>query len=274
MSLYRYSNLLIVFIFLVSGCIEKNDPVEEFYKNGSLKSRYILIEKKLQGNYFEFHDNGNMKSSIHYENGLMDGEAKEYYKNGKLRFTGQNQGGKRVGSWTYFDEAGKVIAIGKYEDGFKVGFWNYFQETSKKNYRINWYVRSFQNFKINLPSNWKVIENPIDGIIVSVIDSSNDRNNFNIYRDEIGSEYALHDLVYSNFNTNEIIVVRKMGSTTINSLEAIWVVAGIKSEPPQDLIQFNIKRDTEVYTSSFFCNPNDFDLMNQLYREIALSLTF
>jgi antitoxin component YwqK of YwqJK toxin-antitoxin module len=62
--------------------ILNNYTVTEWYENGIIKVKYILVDNKIDGIYTEWYVNGNLKTIKQYNNGLLNGTCSEWYING------------------------------------------------------------------------------------------------------------------------------------------------------------------------------------------------
>lgn len=287
----------VLFLVVIFGCSDQKE-IEVKYDDGSIKASFIVKADQIQGEYIEYYQSGQIKTKTNYIDGLKEGDfksfyesgqlmehfilkkdiptgqAKSFFENGKMKFEGKNIAGKRDGFWIYYYDSGVKKAEGVYVSGLKSGKWNYFENNNSLDYSIDWDIYESGAMKINLPREWRVVENPIDNVVASVIDPVDDSNNFNLLMVNLEQEFSLKEVVDSNIQNLVGVNIVQRGSTTINDLETIWLIAKIVGEQNSDMIQFNSKRDSFLHVNSFFCKSEDFDRLIKIYKEIALSLTF
>ena len=71
--------------FIMNSKITYQDGVEEeYYENGKLKSKVILINGKVNGFMESYYENGKLKSRVPFEDDEPLGIAEDYYENGNL----------------------------------------------------------------------------------------------------------------------------------------------------------------------------------------------
>ncbi|MFM7023602.1 MAG: hypothetical protein ACKOXB_11560 [Flavobacteriales bacterium] len=82
---------------------------EFYYPNGDISAIGTYDEYgQLSGTYEEYYHNGTVKSKTTYENGEFNGPYSYYYENGKLQTEGWYINGEHAGEWTWYYLNGNV----------------------------------------------------------------------------------------------------------------------------------------------------------------------
>lgn len=88
----------------------KEKEIVEYYKNGAVKVKYLVIEDSIKNGYFiEYDSRGNLLTKMNYRNGLPEGKYIDYYSNGNIMAEGNFFKGKKVGWFANYNEAGFLI---------------------------------------------------------------------------------------------------------------------------------------------------------------------
>ena len=99
-----------IFIILFVSCHPKKET-NKYYPNGALRSKYYLIDEKIEGEMLDYSQNGKLVSKKMFSNGIQDGKTEYYYESGKLMEVQYYTKGER-----YLSELGYAILIdGKVE---------------------------------------------------------------------------------------------------------------------------------------------------------------
>ena len=124
------SILILLSLFLIFSCGEKDGKWTEYYENGRIKSERIFKDGEVvDGKYISYYDNGQIWDERNYKDGKLDGKFTIYYENGILQRINLNQiegegnfkDGEKDGKWTYYNEDGSLIGEGIYQNGER---WN------------------------------------------------------------------------------------------------------------------------------------------------------
>lgn len=91
------------------------DTIYEYYKNNSIKEKYLTKQGIKHGKYFSYYENGVIETEMEFKNGIKDGEYKMYWSNGNLKLMALISNEKT--SWLKkFNSDGKLIMEEKYEN--------------------------------------------------------------------------------------------------------------------------------------------------------------
>lgn len=108
-------------ISYVAGKI--SGPYTAFYRDGAIKERGSLTDKKKIGNWITYAPDGTKLEQVSYVNDKLEGPAVKYFPDGKNAETKSYHVGKLDGKFTSFHETGAKAEEGDYLNGQKVGHW-------------------------------------------------------------------------------------------------------------------------------------------------------
>lgn len=114
-----------IFIILFISCHPKKEH-NKYYPNGALRSKYYLIDEKIEGEMLDYSQNGKLVSKKMFSNGIQDGKTEYYYESGKLMEVQYYTKGERYLSDTLWFENGKIKDIIQFNHGkFNGSFTSY-----------------------------------------------------------------------------------------------------------------------------------------------------
>lgn len=131
-------------IILVKNEIEVVDKVviEDYHKNGGLKSLHKRIDGLMEGLQFEYFENGQLKIKKHFKNNEQFGLYEEYYESGQLKEKYNKY--KRYPYPEFFDgvyesyfENGQLSEKTFYSDSKKNGKYESYFENGQLKYTVN-----------------------------------------------------------------------------------------------------------------------------------------
>lgn len=303
------SKLLLILTILAACKLKNNNEVvkEEYYKDGNIKARYSIKDSTYVGKYVEYYENGKVKEETFFENGQQNGEyksyfsngtpkkkyevkhgilegfSKTYYSNGQLHSIGSNHNNKRSGEWKYYEENGVLQAQGQYNNGLKEGKWEYSPSIGFS--IIDWGIHhdDLNGFYLNYPTDWEVKKKLVNQPVVFAAFANEQkgfRSNFNVVIIDIGEDFNLNTVVSQNLEVMKAsdpsgnFKLLKEGSTAINDHKALWAIYKIeKDDLKLNLLQFNIKKGTQLFILSFFTLEDEFDDYQGLFKEVAFSFS-
>jgi antitoxin component YwqK of YwqJK toxin-antitoxin module len=142
---YIIRSLLLVFVFILTGCNDKTQEViEEKFPDGSPKTVKYYLEnngkkslvkeidyyankhKRLEGEYKNdqrngkwtyFYENGKIWSEGFFVDDINDGKRTTYFENGQIRYQGSYKMGDRIGKWQFYNENGDLVKEMDYGEG-------------------------------------------------------------------------------------------------------------------------------------------------------------
>ena len=104
-----FTTMIIVVLF--SACNKSN---KAYYKNGSIKSEYYIVNDQIEGVYKEYYESGELKFVVNYKNGVLNGEKKSFYKDGKIKSIENFTENQLNGDCRYFSIFGRIDSIKNY----------------------------------------------------------------------------------------------------------------------------------------------------------------
>ncbi len=195
---------------------------------------------------------------------------KGYYKSGEIKHEGPlSKKNNREGLWKYYNRSGSIIAKGNYSNDLKIGEWTY------EKYLLVWdiYIHPDSLYKLNVPVDWKIEENPGMDLISFYEDSSKKRvkNYFNVT--VLKSNLELDEMSKGNIKELgkifESFVILSMSNIEIDNKSA-WF-ANIQINEGDSTIfarQVFIKMDDSFININFFTDKQNL----KFYDEIMFSI--
>jgi antitoxin component YwqK of YwqJK toxin-antitoxin module len=95
------------FFFLLFSCSSEDGTFEQLYTDGQIKNRLVMEGGKpvLREDFYE---NGTLRSKTIYKNGYLHGFIEDYHKNGNLKGVGEWRGNKLNGRYEDYYENGQL----------------------------------------------------------------------------------------------------------------------------------------------------------------------
>lgn len=90
-------------------------PFEEFYTNGTLKTKGQYRKGMKTGLWTVYFDSGLKWTEEHYVSDKRNGVSTSYFPTGIMRMRGSYKNDERIGKWYFYDENGKVAKIQELE---------------------------------------------------------------------------------------------------------------------------------------------------------------
>jgi hypothetical protein len=105
-------------LFAVPLCAEE---VVENYASGSVKAKYNVSGGKKNGKYEDFYEDGTPRTRAVYKDDLLNGAYLRYHANGKAHVTAVYKSGKFHGKCVEKSPEGQTIVSGDFVDGVRHG---------------------------------------------------------------------------------------------------------------------------------------------------------
>ena len=152
---FIFSFGIFFWLFLFVSC--KNDnPRQEFYDNGNLKSEIFYQDSLKNGLAKEFYENGVLKREVLYKNDRKEGLEKEYYKSGTLAAEYPYENGYISGKVRRYHENGKLSFEALFEKNKQIEFGKYFEASGE-----HATDGSYKDIRDGYPYEWVKIDNQI-----------------------------------------------------------------------------------------------------------------
>ena len=107
------SVLTILTLSLFTLTVSAQEPVKEWFEDGSLKAEYVAQEA------------GNVSAIF-------------YYHTGQVRETGQFVNEQRDGTWLSYSRSGNVTAEGHYTEGARSGNWKFWNLEGQLTHEVDY----------------------------------------------------------------------------------------------------------------------------------------
>lgn len=113
--------------FIIVGVISFQNKIrKEFFSNGAIKTSYLIVEGKIEGELTEYFTNGKVKSEIEFKKGKQHGKAKFYYNSGNFKKETYFINGVQEDTMKVYYENGNIQEISILKKGLKEGFFKEF----------------------------------------------------------------------------------------------------------------------------------------------------
>lgn len=114
-------NLAIVIILIsIAGC--RNHEFEyEYHSNGNIKSKFVRINGKIDGEYFSYDTSEILISVSNWKNNQLDGQMKSYYSDGEIKTISTYKKDTLNGLYKEFYPNNSLKIVGYYINGIKKG---------------------------------------------------------------------------------------------------------------------------------------------------------
>ena len=93
--------------------------VKEYWENGMLKYKESYVKGK-KNSFEEYYFNGSYKSKAIYKNGVLDGLFEEFYNNGNIQSRGNFKKGNLDGPFYIYFKNGSIMQESDYINGKQV----------------------------------------------------------------------------------------------------------------------------------------------------------
>lgn len=110
---------------------------EDFYSNGSKKSKGVIKDGMKQSLWSAWYENGQLAAESHFQNDLEDGYRKEWYQNGNKRLNIEYSAGIQCGLTKTWDESGQLNSVQNYKQGLRHGLYEDWHENGQPRLRID-----------------------------------------------------------------------------------------------------------------------------------------
>jgi len=121
-----------------------NEPIEEYFANGSIKSVGVFTNEKRVGLHRFYNESGIITNAVMYSQvgeklaeGKMNDKLKEdgewiFYDNTGIKTAiGSFANGKRTGKWNFYLTNGKIVQKGEFKEDKFTGIWIWYYETGE-----------------------------------------------------------------------------------------------------------------------------------------------
>jgi len=120
----------ILIISIAFSCGETNFH-EEFYPDGTLKSKLEIINGVNHGASIWYHPNGKLMGKVNFVNGKEEGDYVKYYDNGELKISTFFIDGMKNGELKEYSQKGKLITEQNYNQDRKDGNFKWYYLNGK-----------------------------------------------------------------------------------------------------------------------------------------------
>jgi antitoxin component YwqK of YwqJK toxin-antitoxin module len=120
-----YKNGILVSSGIVDESGKYQGPFEEYYPDGTLKSKGEYKDGKKVGKWMYYYPNGVEEQVGVYKNDIPTDEWIWYYPNKQIKRKEKFIKGKEDGEYIEYDENGNIITKGNYYEGLEDGEWIY-----------------------------------------------------------------------------------------------------------------------------------------------------
>lgn len=91
--------------------------VEEYFRKGTIKKEFCILDERIDGAYLEYFENGTLKEKSFKTKGKLNGRAETYYDNGQLHHELSYKKGVPIGKGFYYYKDGHIKAENRFYKG-------------------------------------------------------------------------------------------------------------------------------------------------------------
>lgn len=137
-----------------------------YRRNGTLLSKEIYSDGKLNGQGINYFTTGEKRTVIDYKEGKKDGYYAEYWRNGYIKEQGNYKDDKKVGEWISYHPNGNINGLRYFSNGKQTGKTVYYttdKKVAEEQYLFDDFVYKYVLFSdtVNPPN---ILEMPFDSV--------------------------------------------------------------------------------------------------------------